>query len=69
MRFLGAGFGAAIVFFLVAPIIAILPLAFTDSIFLAYPIEDYSLRWFRELGASSAWRRSIVNSLIVGLEG
>lgn len=67
MRFLGAGFGAAIVFFLVAPIIAILPLAFTDSIFLAYPIEDYSLRWFRELGASSAWRRSIVNSLIVGL--
>ena len=59
-------FGAAVVFFLVAPILAILPLAFTDSVFLAYPIEHFSGRWFKELVTNEDWRRSIINSLIVG---
>lgn len=37
-------FGAAIMFFLLAPLIAILPLSFTDSVFLNYPIPAYSTR-------------------------
>lgn len=60
-------YGAAVVVFLVAPIIAILPLAFNSSIFLNYPIESFSSRWFVELQTSETWRRSIVNSLIIGL--
>ena len=60
-------FGVSIVFFLLMPIVAILPLAFTSSIFLTYPIEEYSLRWFSELATADAWRLSIVNSLIIGL--
>lgn len=52
--------------FLLAPLAAILPLAFTSSIFLAYPIEHASLRWFSELARAPAWRLSIVNSLIIG---
>jgi putative spermidine/putrescine transport system permease protein len=59
-------FGAAVVFFLVAPIVAILPLAFNSSVFLNYPIESFSSRWFVELQTSETWRRSIVNSLIIG---
>lgn len=59
-------FGVAAVVFLLAPLIAILPLAFTSSIFLNYPIPDYSTRWFEELATADAWRRSIVNSLIIG---
>ena len=43
-----------------------MPLAFISGIFLSYPIEGPSLRWFEELGTSSAWLRSIVNSLIIG---
>jgi len=60
-------FGSAVVFFLLAPLIAILPLAFTDSVFLNYPIPGYSTRWFEELTTAAVWRRSIVNSLIIGL--
>lgn len=56
----------AIVLFLIAPLIAILPLAFTSSVFLNYPIPSLSVRWFDELVTSDAWRRSIVNSLIIG---
>lgn len=52
--------------FLVAPLIAILPLAFTSSAFLNYPIPSVSLRWFDELITLDAWRRSIANSLIIG---
>jgi len=60
-------FGISIMIFLLMPIGAILPLAFTSSVFLTYPIEDYSLRWFIELTTADAWRFSIVNSLIIGL--
>ncbi|MGJ4854667.1 ABC transporter permease [Labrys sp. KB_33_2] len=59
-------FGALIVAFLVVPLAAILPLAFTDSVFLTYPMTGPSTRWFDTLATSDAWQRSIVNSMIVG---
>lgn len=62
-----ASFGILVVIFLIMPIGAILPLAFTSSVFLTYPIDRYSLRWFTELATADAWRLSIINSLIVGL--
>lgn len=59
-------FGTAVVIFLMAPLFAILPLAFTNSVFLNYPIPGYSLRWFHELFTADAWQRSIINSLLIG---
>lgn len=59
-------FAALAVGFLLLPLVAILPLAFTDSVFLTYPMSGPSLRWFDTLSTSEAWRRSIVNSLIIG---
>jgi putative spermidine/putrescine transport system permease protein len=66
MRTGKALFAAAAVLFLLAPLVAILPLAFTSSVFLNYPIPEYSTRWFEELATADVWRRSIVNSLIIG---
>jgi putative spermidine/putrescine transport system permease protein len=65
-RLAQAVFGVATVVFLIMPIVAILPLAFTSSVFLTYPIETYSIRWFQELATADAWRLSILNSLIIG---
>ena len=59
-------FAIAAVVFLIAPLFAILPLAFTSSVFLTYPIPGYSMRWFDELASADVWRMSIVNSLIIG---
>lgn len=59
-------FGALMVAFLLAPLVAILPLAFTSSVFLTYPMPGYSTRWFEELMTVDVWRMSIVNSLIIG---
>jgi putative spermidine/putrescine transport system permease protein len=66
VRLLKLLFGAATVIFLLAPLLAILPIAFTSSSFLAYPIPSFSTRWFAELANADAWRRSIVNSLLIG---
>ena len=60
------GFGTLAVAFLLLPLVAILPLAFTDSVFLVYPISGPSLRWFDALAGSQAWMRAIVNSIIIG---
>jgi putative spermidine/putrescine transport system permease protein len=69
MRILGAAkfvFAGLAVIFLLGPLIAVLPLSFTDSVFLNYPIPGYSTRWFHELVEAESWRLSIVNSLIIG---
>ncbi|MBX4910759.1 MULTISPECIES: ABC transporter permease [Rhizobium] len=66
VRLLKSLYGAATVIFLLAPLLAILPIAFTSSSFLAYPIPSFSTRWFAELANEDAWRRSIVNSLLIG---
>jgi len=59
-------FGCLMVFFLIAPLVAILPLSLTSSIFLEFPIPSFSLRWFEELVTANVWKLSIVNSLIIG---
>lgn len=59
-------FGIAAATFLLLPIVAILPLAFTSGAFLNYPVHSYSLRWFGELQRNEMWSSAIVNSLIVG---
>ena len=51
--------------FLLLPIVVIIPLSFSDSTFLVYPIPAWSLRWYHELFASSEWGRAARNSFIV----
>ncbi|WP_315784380.1 MULTISPECIES: ABC transporter permease [unclassified Bradyrhizobium] len=59
-------FAAFVVIFLLGPLVAVLPLSLTDSVFLNYPISGYSTRWFKELVTAESWRLSIVNSLLIG---
>lgn len=58
-------YAVLIVIFLVAPLLVILPLAFTSSAFLTYPIPAFSLRWFSELVTNATWNRAILNSAII----
>ncbi|HEY0525069.1 MAG TPA: ABC transporter permease [Stellaceae bacterium] len=53
--------------FLVAPILAVVPLSFTSGTFLIYPLPGLSLRWYHDLFTAPEWIRSLKNSLIVGL--
>ncbi|MFT5643468.1 MAG: putative spermidine/putrescine transport system permease protein [Janthinobacterium sp.] len=59
------GFNVLALIFLVLPILVIIPLSFSDSTFLSYPMPGYSLRWYENLFASDAWMRAAKNSFIV----
>jgi putative spermidine/putrescine transport system permease protein len=54
-----------VLLFLLLPILVIIPLSFSDSSFLAYPIPGWSLKWYENLFTSSEWTRAAKNSFIV----
>jgi putative spermidine/putrescine transport system permease protein len=63
-----------IFFFLIAPILVIIPLSFNAQPYFTYTREmltfdpaGYSLRWYQDFFGSRSWMRSITNSLIIGV--
>ncbi|EKV28111.1 Spermidine Putrescine ABC transporter permease component potC [Caenispirillum salinarum AK4] len=56
-----------VLFFLMAPIIAIMPLSFNGGQFLTYPLQGFSFQWYQEFFQSEDWMRSLKNSFIVGI--
>jgi len=57
----------AVLVFLIAPILAILPLSVNDSEFLTYPMRGFTTRWYEGVFASDKWRIAVVNSFLIGL--
>ncbi|NML16634.1 ABC transporter permease [Azohydromonas caseinilytica] len=55
----------AVLLYLLLPILAIVPLSFSASSFLAYPMPGWSLQWYEQLWASDDWARAARNSFIV----
>ncbi len=51
--------------FLLLPILVIIPLSFSSSSFLVYPIPGWSLKWYANLFESAEWGRAAKNSFIV----
>ncbi len=63
-----------IFFFLIMPILVIIPLSFNAQPYFTYTREmitlnpdGYSLRWYRDFFGSDRWMSSIRNSLIIGV--
>jgi len=57
---------AAVLFFLMAPILAIIPLSFNGGSFLTYPLQGLSMQWYEEFFTDPDWTRALKNSFIVG---
>jgi putative spermidine/putrescine transport system permease protein len=56
---------AAVLAFLVLPILVIVPLSFSAGTFLTYPLPGLSLRWYADFFGSEMWLAALKNSLIV----
>lgn len=54
-----------VLLFLLLPILVIIPLSFSDSSFLSYPIPGWSLKWYENLFTAPEWIRAAKNSFIV----
>jgi putative spermidine/putrescine transport system permease protein len=63
--FMLRGFNGLVLLFLMLPILVIIPLSFSDSTFLSYPIPGFSMRWYQNLIQSDEWMRAAKNSFIV----
>lgn len=59
------GLAVLTLLYLILPVLAIVPLSFSSSTFLVYPIPGWSLRWYENLIGSTEWRMAAKNSFIV----
>nr|WP_237666244.1 MULTISPECIES: ABC transporter permease [Burkholderia] len=57
---------AIVLFFLVAPILVIIPLSFNSGAYFSYPMEGFSLRWYAQAFGSPDWQRAFLNSMAIG---
>ena len=58
---------AIIMLLLVVPTFIVVPMSFSDSQYLEFPPERWSLRWYIEYIESSKWMRATATSLKVGV--
>jgi putative spermidine/putrescine transport system permease protein len=56
----------AMMVFLVGPTLAIIPISFSSTSFLSYPLEGFSLQWYRKVLAPTPWMSALKNSLFIG---
>ena len=49
-------FTGAVLFFLIAPILVIVPLSFTSGSLLVYPLPGTSLKYYAEFFSDPLWR-------------
>jgi len=63
---LGA-FSVLVAVWLVAPVLVMIPLAFSGSQTFKFPPESYSTRWFSRMIADTSWASAMMNTLTVAV--
>ncbi|MEK9281078.1 ABC transporter permease [Bradyrhizobium sp. ISRA442] len=56
-----------VLLFLIAPIVAIIPLSFSSGRLFSYPIPGLSLRWYEEFLLTDLWRDALYNSVFIAV--
>ncbi|MET4046179.1 putative spermidine/putrescine transport system permease protein [Bradyrhizobium sp. RT6a] len=57
----------AILLFLIAPILVIVPLSFNSVPFFTYPMAGLSLRWYEEFFTTMRWQGALHNSIFIAI--
>jgi putative spermidine/putrescine transport system permease protein len=55
----------AVLLYLIAPILVIMPLSFNAESFFTYPMPGYSLQWYIDFFTNDRWTLALRNSVIV----
>jgi len=56
-------FTALVLLFLMAPIIAVMPLSFNAEPYFSYPMPGLSLQWYQDFFTNDRWTKAVVLSL------
>jgi putative spermidine/putrescine transport system permease protein len=59
------GFVILVLLFLVAPILAIMPLSFNSETFFSYPMPGYSLKWYNDFFTNERWQSALRLSVLL----
>ena len=59
-------FAGLVFIYLVAPVFVVVPLSFTSSQLLVFPLPGYSLQWYQDFFTNPLWTGALANSLFVG---
>ena len=73
-RVLFLGFCSAVLLFLIAPILVVVPLSFNAEPYFTFTEgmlrldpDAWSLRWYRGVAGDEEWHRALVNSITIGV--
>ena len=58
-------FVGAILLFLIAPILAIMPLSFNSETFFSYPMPGYSTKWYVDFFTNERWQKALRLSFVL----
>lgn len=61
------GYALALLFVLLLPILAFVPMAFASTTYLSFPPVGFSSRWFEEFARSQVWMGATVRSFAIGI--
>ena len=56
-----------VVIWLMAPVLVIIPLGFSDAQSFKFPPEGWSLRWYSKFFSDPAWSEALVSSLVIAV--
>jgi putative spermidine/putrescine transport system permease protein len=59
--------GVLVAVFLLIPVLAILPISFSDSAFLVWPPEGFTLRWYETILSDPLWTSAFWTSIRIAL--
>ena len=62
-----AAYAAAFMAFLYVPVLLLPLFSFNDGLYIAFPIQGFTTRWYAEMFANTAMHAALLNSLRVGL--
>jgi putative spermidine/putrescine transport system permease protein len=60
-------FAIAVLGFLIAPILVVIPLSFNSEPFFTFPLTGFSLRWYTDFFGNPEWTQAIWNSILVAV--
>ncbi len=73
-RILYLGFCGAVLLFLIAPVLVVVPLSFNAEPYFTFTegmlrleADAYSLRWYEAVAGGAEWRRALVNSVTIAV--
>jgi len=66
-RTLGLAFTVFIVAYILIPIVVTLVMSFNDAAMIRFPINDWSLKWYRDFFGSPQWTDALMNSIVIAV--